>query len=233
VASGKTITPRAWAPFLGRGIAVVSADYSGWGVENSKTFPRPQHDIVECVAWIHENAANYGWDASKLGIVGRSFGAMLGSCVTYGDFGQDPAHRPAAFISSQGMLDWSALAPGKGFFDQFGEPTITQHFGLGITKTGAVMPPRLLFLASGLQVLRKWKKSIPGSPPYPSPPPAYAWAKRIQKDYGEVIDPHDGYFGNELVEILQSKFGDTVSRYIEAPAFDMDDASKWFLSVVA
>jgi len=206
--------------FLKRGIAVVTADYGGWPTDN---FDLPQRHVVECVNWMYTNETVYGWDAGKLGIMGKSFGGMLGSCVTYGNFGNPPAPRPAAFISMIGMLDWTALDPMVDF-------SIVEHFGAGLKKTKNV-PLTELDAASGLQILLN-NYSGPQLPP-----PAFAWAEGGSNGiYGRIKDPHDAYFGFTLVDILQSQFGDTDSVFVNPPGgqprFPYARAAAWFRRIV-
>ena len=57
-----------------RGYAVVAASYR---LTDVATFPAQIHDVKASVRWVRANAARYGFDASRIGIIGASAGGHL------------------------------------------------------------------------------------------------------------------------------------------------------------
>jgi acetyl esterase/lipase len=66
------------APFVERGFAVASLDFSP---ASKARFPGQVHEIKAAIRFLRAEAARYGYDASRIGILGASSGAHLAAVV--------------------------------------------------------------------------------------------------------------------------------------------------------
>ena len=66
------------APFVERGFAVASVDFSP---ASKARFPGQVHEIKAAIRFLRAEASRYGYDASRIGILGASSGAHLADVV--------------------------------------------------------------------------------------------------------------------------------------------------------
>ena len=66
------------APFVERGFAVASLDFSP---ASKARFPGQVHEIKAAIRFLRAEASRYGYDASRIGILGASSGAHLAALV--------------------------------------------------------------------------------------------------------------------------------------------------------
>lgn len=71
----------------------------GYRLANHATFPAATEDIATVVAWAHEHAAEYGWDPTRIFLMGHSAGAAHAGSYAY-----DPRFRPADGTKLAGMI---------------------------------------------------------------------------------------------------------------------------------
>lgn len=71
----------------------------GYRLANDATFPAATDDIAVVVTWAHDHAADYGWDPSRIFLMGHSAGAAHAGSYAY-----DPRFRPADGTKLAGMI---------------------------------------------------------------------------------------------------------------------------------
>jgi acetyl esterase/lipase len=79
-----------------RGIAGINI---GYRLANHAGFPAATEDIAAVVAWAHAHAAEFGWDPSRIFLMGHSAGAAHAGSYAY-----DPRFRPAGGTGLAGMI---------------------------------------------------------------------------------------------------------------------------------
>src|SRR5690606_37029292 len=81
-------------PTLARhGYAALSINYKLSEKGNRMSaWPRNLHDCKRAVQWLRQNADRYGWDATRVGVIGGSAGGHLASML--GAAGPDVGFEP-------------------------------------------------------------------------------------------------------------------------------------------
>jgi acetyl esterase/lipase len=64
--------------FAKEGFAVAASNYRGWP---NYTFPQDITDAFCALGWVHANAADYGFDTSKVYVLGQSAGGTLAALI--------------------------------------------------------------------------------------------------------------------------------------------------------
>lgn len=103
------LTPVTWAPpLLARSFAFVQTNYRIFSVnattnrhgDKAFRFPAQLHDCRAAIRFLRANAAGYGLDPRRIGVMGHSFGgylaAMVGTTGDSGEFGQDGLNQDQA-----------------------------------------------------------------------------------------------------------------------------------------
>lgn len=106
---------RLMREYAGRaGCAVVGVDYS---LAPEHLFPRALDDVAEVLAWLAQEGAGHGLDASRFALGGDSAGAnlSLSSAIRARDAGLPP---PRALLLNYGAFD-GAASPS---FERYGDP---------------------------------------------------------------------------------------------------------------
>ncbi|HET8698996.1 MAG TPA: alpha/beta hydrolase, partial [Gammaproteobacteria bacterium] len=77
-AGDKTAIPEAVVGLVGRGYTIASVDFLP---ASSAPFPAQVHQIKAAVRFLRAQARSYGYDATRIGILGASSGAHLAALV--------------------------------------------------------------------------------------------------------------------------------------------------------
>ena len=110
---GSTKTYRYYCADLAlRGFAVVNFNYR---LAPDFKFPTPLLDLNELMAWCLKNAGNYGYDSSRLFMVGDSVGAQLTS--QYAAICTNPAYAKIMGITPPEGLRIRAVGLNCGMYD--------------------------------------------------------------------------------------------------------------------
>ncbi|WNG30885.1 alpha/beta hydrolase [Cystobacter fuscus] len=89
-----------------RGIAVAAINYR---LAPRHTFPTQREDVLAALAWLRENAARLGLDASRIALLGRSAGGQLALLAAY--TAQEPAIRAVVALYAPSDLNWGWAHP--------------------------------------------------------------------------------------------------------------------------
>ncbi|WP_345711051.1 alpha/beta hydrolase, partial [Kineococcus glutinatus] len=120
-------TDRLVADLVGRGHAVLNADYRG--VEDTSPWPATLLDTAAAVDVVGQAAVEHGLDAGRVVLVGHSAGGHLALWAAArhrlpdGAPGASPPGRPIAAVAMSGVVSPTALG-GEG-----GDPNVTRFFG--------------------------------------------------------------------------------------------------------
>lgn len=94
------------------GYLAMVIDYKLWNKSNPdyNTFPKNVIDCVTAVKWLRHNAARFGVDSSKIGVLGTSAGANLAGMVAYESPFQpsiltDVSSKVSVFVDMYGNVD--------------------------------------------------------------------------------------------------------------------------------
>lgn len=92
---------------------VVSVDYTTSAVRGIRG---PVRNAYRAVAWVHENALDYGWDRSRVGLYGVSAGAHLALMAASPQAADRSEHpRPALVLAESAPADLIAMRNGDAF----------------------------------------------------------------------------------------------------------------------
>jgi acetyl esterase/lipase len=136
--AGGPVTYRHWGPFFAKhGYAVFAISYR-LSKPGAKTFPGAVYDVKAAVQFVRANAARFGIDADRIGLMGDSAGAHLAALVALAgdeplfstEYRSDPHVATAANVKSvsgfYGVYDMQA----QWLHDQITRPRdqITEKF---------------------------------------------------------------------------------------------------------
>jgi len=122
-----------WAKyFVERDYAVVAANIRG---SRSDVYPAPTQDAFCALGWVYTNAAKYGFDTKRIGVVGHSLGgtqaAMLGIVDDAAKYLKDCSHKlPAAnrvqaIVTLTGIFDYALAAEASAAMQAY----VKSHLG--------------------------------------------------------------------------------------------------------
>ncbi|MFD1707926.1 alpha/beta hydrolase [Siminovitchia sediminis] len=102
--SGSKDMYREWGPILAKyGFVTVSINYRLTTAENA-SWPGVQEDIKSAVDWLVDKANKWGIDPMRLGVIGDSAGAHLGSLLAF-ETASKASFKIQAFVGIYGIYD--------------------------------------------------------------------------------------------------------------------------------
>jgi acetyl esterase/lipase len=106
---------RQLAPLVRQGLVVVAVDYR-LSRPGAPSWPGNLDDVREAVRWVRRNAAGYGIDPGRVGVIGASAGGHL--ALLLGTTAGDDASRVRAVIDFYGPTDLAALFASRTAADR-------------------------------------------------------------------------------------------------------------------